>query len=254
VSLGEGWQSELCLVRDQDGLLSVQKTYGIDKQWRRSHATDALVAMRSYRAWLEKNTITTAQSTTERLIKTPQGWLLSIVQPYLGADCQMKILSWQRKNQFEQARIVFVNLLRVVCHVGVKPYPPMFRCEIKPRDFCLDGNDNLILVDTFPPVLANRHNRIVIAHRQLNKCCIADRERQEVLEITGSVCGLLRNLCEHMMSIYPRASKQWREETLRLASGIGPDLASLLEARLSSKATKDKIQLLCSRLRTRNLQ
>jgi hypothetical protein len=249
--LCKGWQAQLRMLQRDGRSLQVVKTYGIGLGWNESYVYDILNAMINYHEWMQKNNIHVAPTICKGLAKSANGWTLSIQQPYLGPDCERILTIFNRHNQTNNSKIIFRKLLKLAVKLAWNPAPPTLRCEVKPRDFCLDKKDAPVLIDTFPPVLARLQDRIVVANRRLTGTCLTDRDREEVLEVTGSTTGILRNFCEHMMAIIPHASTLWMRETVDMAISLDQKLGEKLVKRLMGSESRQKIKTLSMRRRQR---
>jgi hypothetical protein len=142
-------------------------------------------------------------------------------------------------------------LLHVAERVAVDPAHPVFRVEVKPRDFCLH-NSKVVMVDTFPPVLARYGGRYVAAHRSLTHSCLATRDREEVLAVTGSPAGIFRNLCEHMCAIDGENASYWKAEAVAFLRTIDGRLSKELARYLRTPGSQQKVLILRNRIRERN--
>ncbi len=250
--LYKGWQANLELKKNGDQII-VQKIYGINRGWRKENACDLLKAIHVYYDWIKDNGVLLAPLLNEDISCRKDGWIITIQQPYLGFDCEVILQKFGKHYQIEDAITLFNQLLKTTLKLAYNPTPPFFRCEIKPRDFCLGSRGIPILVDTFPPVIARRKNKVICANRRLIRSCIIEREFEEVLDVTGSPLGIIRNLCEHVMAIIPKMSDILIRKVVKEISCQDNQLGQLIKERLITIDTAKKVQILKSRIEKRGV-
>lgn len=182
-ALHAGWQAHISLVQIPPGTLQITKDYGLSNHWPKEQATSVLDAAESFQDWVAANGVAALASSDQRCLRTNTGWILRLTQSYQGPDCEMLALS--HNHPAHDTIATFRQLLQVAARLTINPKPPVLRVEVKPRDFCIKNN-NPVLVDTYPPVLALRAGRYNCARRTTHRTCVAPRERREVLDITGN--------------------------------------------------------------------
>lgn len=249
--LSPGWQAQLRLQRNKGGI-SVFKTFGVDCGWTRSEALSISRCAARYRKWLTAQGVLVLQSTEQRIEQGRGEWLFSLVQPYVGLDCDAR-LTVSSTNETGNRQLVRA-LMTAALRVAFPTKPPLFRTEIKPRDFCATPRGTIVLVDTFPPVIARHGRKLVVGSRRDTESCLARREREEVLAVTGSALGILRNLCEHLMSISPSSRKDVVGRLVSLTGRICSKTSNELVSYLKTDRSARKVSMLVGRRNQRGVR
>lgn len=242
-SIHEGWQAKLKLHQTENGLL-LEKMYGKNLKWTHRDANNILIAISCYTGWLQKNGVSIVKTKFSICSFDKTDWFVLTYQPFIGLNCEQIIYSLLRSNSYSEAVVLYRKLLKLACNLSWKPFPPYYRCEIKPRDFCMDNTMNVFFVDTFPPVLARINGKIICANKHLKKACIIKRDAMEILDVTGSAEGVIRNLYEHTVAIFPEKHSLFRDETINVTFSINHKLGEAIQKRLMCNESIQKISLL----------
>jgi hypothetical protein len=143
-----------------------------------------------FHRWLRSLGLTLAPSTI--LVRHSEGrCYLRILQPFLGSDAEVVFV--ENPTQIHRTLFALQRLLAVADAIdGSQP----FRLELKLRDFCWYRGE-LTLVDILPPVMAGHRRAVSVATPHDAISILGERERAEVLDITGHAVGVGRNLLEH---------------------------------------------------------
>jgi|GEM_PF-2721833 len=247
--LSEGWQAKLNTVRIDGGKYLIKKTYGKDLNWSKENIDDINNAMLLYTKWVNKHSIIVCPTLKRKITKHSNGYYYIIYQPYLGHNCESIIKDYYNKDYKDKIYYLLRIFINMAITVAKSQRVPVLRCEIKPKDYCIYGNKP-ILVDTFPPVLSYKNNgkRIHVARREENKECIISRERDEVLAVTGSAFGIIRNLCEHIVATVPKAVDIIKNEVIEYISIYDIGLSKEINSYFNSTRFTNKVNLLMSRM------
>lgn len=241
-----GWQAQLSVRRLADGNLIVEKTYGLREDWDDRDARDVLVSISCFREWVHNNGVESVPTSVASPARNAGRYLVRVRQPYLGPHWETLLEEFSKAGHWSSCESIFCRLLDVASRLAWRPDGGRLRAEVKPRDFCGDPDRVPILVDTFPPVLAWRHRRLVPADWASREECVVVRERDEVLDVTGSALGIFRNLCEHVMAAMPL---DWPcvETAVAYVSRLDGSLGRQLARRLSGDESTNKVRLLRQR-------
>jgi hypothetical protein len=242
-NLSPGWQAKLALYKHENGF-RISKAFGVGCGWRRGEAVSIGRCAERYSQWLTMQGVLVLRPTEQRIQRRGDEWLYLVSQPYLGLDCDVR-LKHASVHEF-RSRIV-EQLIRAGLQVAFPKHGPLFRGEIKPRDFCLSSDGSTVLIDSFPPVLARNGRRFVAASRHHTRSCAATRERDEVLAVTGSPFGILRNLCEHLLSIAPVRRELILRQVLPLIGAACPRTSRELASYLQTDRSVQKVKVLARR-------
>lgn len=242
--LSPGWQATLSLHRYKNGV-RLSKAFGVGCGWTRDDAVSISQCARRYSQWLAIQGVPVLRNAEEQTERRASEWLYVVTQPYLGPDCDAR-LTRQGATESESQRIM-EQLIRIGLRVAFPTQGPLFRGEVKPRDFCLAADGALVLIDSFPPVLAKKKRTFVVATRRTTRSCIVPRERDEVLAITGSPVGILRNMCEHLLSTSPAEKELILSQVFAVIEAACPRTSSELATHLNTKQSVHKIAALAAR-------
>ena len=245
--LSQGWQARVRLIHRDDNGVSVEKSYGTHKNWTHQEAVEVLTSARRFQQWLSNNGLFLSTDSFIELETTKTGFLVKLEQPYLGPDCELELLEARNnRNVRAEGTKLLDKLLSIIGSVS-DGFDLAFRTEIKPADFCRGENNELVLVDTFPPVLACDGGKLMAAYRSHESQCLITKERQEILDITGSPEGMVRNLCEHMIAILPNERRLWIDQSVAFTRRCDLKIGRNVEARLNSEESQKKIDILRAR-------
>ena len=246
IHLSPGWQARLRVVH-RASTPYVTKTFGIGLNWTRKNLDNVVQCAETYSCWLSnsKLRVNPRIESTKRFASGEWHYIAS--ELYLGPDCEHRLLSLRTKGSLAPRLSIVTQLIDAAHRIIRSPNVSNFRCEVKPRDFCISDNSPVI-IDTFPPVLANRNGTYVIATQLMGDNCHVPRERREVLSITGSPLGILRNFAEHLFAIDCLPREVVIAELMNRISDTSPQVTEELRRYLETPQSTSKVALLASQI------